>query len=129
VFVIAAWKFGGNGNEQIPNLGTTTAKQAKKALPPASSTRNVATKPVSFRLYVRALHGNCWMEVRNWSSSGKSRFTGTVEPGQSQRFVSRRLWINFGNPANLAVVYNGHVIHLGHPGSYLFTAHGFTRSA
>ena len=33
VFVIAAWKFGGNGNEQIPNLGTTTAAQTKKVLP------------------------------------------------------------------------------------------------
>ena len=129
VFVIAAWKFGGNGNEQIPNLGTTTAAQTKKVLPPASPTRHAATKPLSFRLYVRAVSGNCWMDVRNWSSSGKSRFTGTVEPGQSQRFVSRRLWINFGNPANLAVVYNGHVVHLGGPGSYQFTPHGFSRAA
>jgi hypothetical protein len=129
VFVVAAWKIGGNGNEQIPNLAPTTTGRSKKALPPATPTKRVATRPVSFRLYVRALHGNCWMEVRNWSSSGKSRFTGTVEPGQSQRFVARRLWINFGNPGNLAVVYNGHVVHLGGPGSYLFTPHSFARSA
>jgi cytoskeleton protein RodZ len=128
VFFIAAWKFGGNPNEPIPNLSTTTTKQPK-VLPPATSTRHVPTKPVSFRLYVRAVTGNCWMEVRNWSSSGKSRFVGTVEPGQSQRFVARRLWISFGNPANLAMAYNGRVVHVPGPGSYLFTPHGFTRSA
>ena len=62
-------------------------------------------------------------------ASGKSRFTGTVEPGQSQRFVSRRLWVNFGNPGNLAVVYNGHLVRVSRPGSYLFTTHGFSRAA
>jgi hypothetical protein len=128
IVFIAAWKTGGNSNEQIPNLGTTTAKQ-KKVLPPATPTRKAPTRPVSFRLYVRAVTGNCWMDVRNWSSSGKSRFTGTVEPGQSQRFVSRRLWINFGNPANLAMVYDGRVVHVNRPGSYVFTPHGFSRSA
>jgi hypothetical protein len=127
VFFIAAWKSGGKPDEQIPNLGTTTA--AKKVLPPATSTRHVATKPVSFRLYVRAVNGNCWMDVHNWSSAGKARFTGTVEPGQSQRFVARRLWVNLGNPGNLAVVYNGRLVHLGGPGSYVFTPHGFSRSA
>ena len=129
VFFIAAWKFGGNGNEGIPNLGTTTATPSKKVLPPATPTKKAPTKPVSFRLYVRALNGNCWMEVRNWSASGKSRFTGTVEPGQSQRFVARRLWVNFGNPGNLAVVYNGHLVHVSRPGSYVFTAHGFSPAA
>jgi hypothetical protein len=129
IFFIAAWKSGGKPNEQIPNLGTTTAAQSKKVLPPATSTKHAVAKPVSFRLYVRALHGNCWMEVRNWSDSGKSRFTGTVEPGQSQRFVARRLWISFGNPGNLAVAFNGKVVHLDRPGSYVFTPHGFSRAA
>jgi helix-turn-helix protein/uncharacterized protein DUF4115 len=127
VFFIAAWKSGGNPNEPIPNLGTTTT--AKKVLPAATPTKKAPTKPVSFRLYVRALNGNCWMEVRNWSAAGKSRFTGTVEPGQSQRFVARRLWVNFGNPGNLAVVYNGHLVHVNRPGSYVFTTHGFSQAA
>ena len=129
VIFIAAWKSGGKPNEQIPNLGTTTAAKTKKVLPPAVPTKHVVTKPVSFRLYVRALHGNCWMEVHNWSASGKSRFIGTVEPGQSQRFVARRLWISFGNPGNLAVVFNGRVVHLGGPGPYVFTPRGFSRAA
>ena len=127
VFFIAAWK-SGSPDEQVPNLNTTTTTP-KKVLPPATPTRKAPTKPVSFRLYVRAVRGNCWMEVHNWSASGKSRFTGTVETGQSQRFVARKLWISFGNPGNLAMVYNGHVVHVRGPGSYLFTPQGFTRAA
>jgi Helix-turn-helix domain/RodZ C-terminal domain len=128
IFFIAAWK-SGSPNEQVPNL-TTTTTQSKKVLPNATApARHTATKPVSFRLYVRAAGGNCWMEVRNWSASGKTRFAGTVEPGQSQRFVARQLWVNFGNPRNLAIAFNGDVVHVPRPGSYVFTTHGFTRAA
>jgi len=126
-FVIAAWKFSGPGNEPIPNLGTTT--QAKKPLKPATPTKPAKTAPVSFRLYVRAVHGNCWMDVRNWSASGKSRYTGTVELGQDQRWVSRRLWINFGAPSNLAIVFNGHLVQINRAGSFVFTRRGFSRAA
>ena len=128
-FTIAAWKFGGKSNEQIPNLNTTTSQAAKKPLKPASPTKPVKAAPVTFRLYVRAVHGNCWMDVRNWSSSGKSRYTGTVELGQDQRWISRRLWINFGAPSNLAIVFNGHLVRINRSGSFLFTPHGFTRAA
>jgi hypothetical protein len=128
-FTIAAWKYGGNSNEQIPNLGTTTRTQTKKVLPTVTPSKPVRQQPVKFRLYVRAVNGNCWMDVRNWSAAGKSRYTGTVELGQSQRFVSRRLWVNFGAPGNLAIVYNGKVQHLTGSGSYVFTPHGFSRAA
>ncbi|HKG43167.1 MAG TPA: RodZ domain-containing protein [Gaiellaceae bacterium] len=127
VFVIAAWKFGGATSDQIPNLGTTPS--AKKPLKPASPTAPVKTQPLSFRLYVRAVSGNCWMDVRNWSASGKSRFTGTVELGQSQRFVARRLWVSFGTPGNLAIAYNGKVVRLPRAGAYLFTPRGVSRAA
>jgi hypothetical protein len=128
-FTIAAWKFGGKSNEQIPNLNTTTSQAAKKPLKAASPTKPVKAAPATFRLYVRAVHGNCWMDVRNWSSSGKSRYTGTVELGQDQRWISRRLWINFGAPSNLAIVFNGHLVQINRAGSFLFTPHGFTRAA
>jgi hypothetical protein len=130
IFVIAAWKFGGNNNPQIPNLVTTSKPPDHKILKPATPARPKATQPVTFRLYVRAVHGNCWMDVRNWSSNGKSRFTGTVElGGQAHRFVARRLWVDFGNPGNLAVVYNGRVVSITRGGSYLFTPRGYNRAA
>jgi cytoskeleton protein RodZ len=125
---IAAWKFGGNPKEQIPNLvNTTTAK--RKALKPATPRQTTPARPVTFRLYMRAVHGNCWMDVRNWSSSGRSRFTGTVELQQAQRFVARRLWISFGNPGNLAIVFNGKLVNITRGGPYLFTPRGFSRAA
>jgi helix-turn-helix protein len=128
-FTIAAWKFGGKSSPPIPNLNTTTSQAAKKPLKPASPTKPVKAAPASFRLYVRAVHGNCWMDVRNWSSSGKSRYTGTVELGQDQRWISRRLWINFGAPSNLAIVFNGHLVQINRAGSFVFTPHGFSRAA
>ena len=128
-FTVAAWKFGGNGPEQIPNLAnTTTAK--RKPLKPATSRHTTPAKPVTFRLYMRAVHGNCWMEVRNWSANGKPRFTGTVElGGQDHRFVARRLWVNFGSPGNLAIVFNGKLVSITRGGQYLFTPRGFSRAA
>ena len=126
-FVIAAWKFGGNGNEQIPNLGPATSTQKQTVLPPVH--KQAAPKPAKLRLYVRAVHGNSWMQVRNWSSSGGDRFTGTVELDQAQRFVARRLWVNFGNPGNLAIVFNGKQVSITRAGSYLFTPRGFSRAA
>jgi cytoskeleton protein RodZ len=127
-FTIAAWKFGGNPKEPIPNLAnTTTAK--RKALKPATPRQTTPARPVTFRLYMRAVHGNCWMDVRNWSSSGRSRFTGTVELQQAQRFVARRLWISFGNPGNLAIVFNGKLVNITRGGPYLFTPRGFSRAA
>jgi hypothetical protein len=127
-FFFAAWKFGGKSDEQIPNLGATTQKS--KILPAASPTRSTPKKPTTFTLYVRAQHGNSWMDVRNWSQSGKALFTGTVElGGQDHRWVSRRLWITFGAPANLGIVWNGHLMNIHRSGAFVFTPHGFTRTA
>jgi cytoskeleton protein RodZ len=127
---VAAWKFGGNSNEQIPNLGTTTTATTakKKVLPPVAP--RAKPKPATFTLYMRALHGNCWMQIRNWSANGNPLFTGTVElGGQDYRYVSRRLWINFGAPWNLGIVFNGHLVSISRTGRYLFTPHGFSRAA
>jgi len=55
------------------------------------------------------------MDVRNYSASGRTLFTGTVDPGQSHRFVARRLWISLGNPARLKASLNGRIV--GFPGN------------
>jgi len=129
-FFFAAWKFGGKDAEQIPNLGSTTATTTNKVLPPATPTKAAPKKPATFRLYVRALHGNSWMDVRNGSQSGRALFTGTVElGGQDHRWVSRRLWINFGAPGNLGIVFNGHLVDITRSGTFVFTPRGFSRAA
>jgi cytoskeletal protein RodZ len=124
--VIAAWKFSDTGTQKIPNLASDTT-------PPAASTvkqkAQPKPKPVTFRIYLRASHGNSWMDVRSWSANGRSRYTGTLELGQAQRFVAKRLWINFGNPGNLSIALNGKPVSVTRGGAYLATPHGITRAA
>ena len=130
-FTVAAWRFGGHTNEQIPNLANTTTTTAKhKPLKPATQRHTTRAKPPTFTLYLRSLHGNCWMDVRNWSQSGKSLFTGTVElGGQDYRWAKRRrLWINFGAPWNLGIVFNGHLVSIKRAGPVVFTPRGFSRA-
>jgi cytoskeleton protein RodZ len=104
-FFIAAFKFSSSDNNPpIPNLGTTTKAQAPVV--PRKKHRKAA-RPVKVRFFLIAAHGDCWMDVRNYSASGKTLFTGTVQQGHSQRFVARRLWINFGNPGNVKAAVNG----------------------
>jgi hypothetical protein len=126
--VIAAWKFSDTGQQSIPNLpGKTTAVTTPVAPPPPPP--KAVAKPVRFNLYIKATHGNCWMDVRNWSSNGLSRYTGTLELGQAQPFRARRLWINFGNPGNLSIALNGKQQSLTKSGSYLVTPRGITPAA
>jgi cytoskeleton protein RodZ len=102
--VIAAFKFSGNGREPIPNLGPNTTK----APPPAPTQRHAKpARAKRFRFFVLAANGSSWMDVRNYSSNGKTLYTGTVDQGQSHGWTARRLWINFGSPANVKAVLNG----------------------
>jgi cytoskeleton protein RodZ len=103
--VIAAFKFSSGGNQPIPNLGpgTTTTHTTK----PARPHKRTVARPAKMRFFVLAAHGPSWMDVRNYSSNGRTLFTGTVDPGQSHGWTARRLWIDFGSPSNLKVVLNG----------------------
>jgi helix-turn-helix protein len=131
-FVVAAWKFGGDSGPPIPNLANTTTATTTGSKPtvtrPAAPVHAKA-RPVRFRIYMRAVHGNCWMDVRNNTSAGQSRYTGTLELGQAKLFSARRLWINFGAPGNLAIVFNRKLVNIPRGGAYRFTAHGFSPAA
>jgi hypothetical protein len=104
---IAAFKFsgGGDGRQQIPNLGPSTPT----ANPPPPAVRRQAKRrpPAKLKFFVVGAGGNCWMDVRNYSSSGRTLFTGTVTPGHVYGWTARRLWITFGSPGNLKASLNG----------------------
>ena len=109
--VIAAWKF---------SAGSNTAGAPPAAPKPArvSPNRHTVTRPARrdttrANLLVRAVRGNCWLEVHAGSASGKLLYQGTLERGQAQRFVAKRLWVNAGVPENLAVRLNGEPISIG----------------
>ena len=60
------------------------------------------------RLVLTAVRGDCWMQVRAGGVNGKLVFEGTVEQGQTQRFVKyKRLWLELGAPGNLNAKLNG----------------------
>ncbi len=124
--VIAAWKFSDTGTQKIPNLAPATTQSATPAVKPKTQPK---PRPVTFRLYLRASHGNSWMDVRSGSVNGRSRYTGTLELGQAQRFVAKKLWINFGNPGNLSIAVNGRPVSVTRGGAYVATPHGITRAA
>jgi hypothetical protein len=130
--VIAAFTFGASNNNPIPNLNTTGAPQP----PPPPAHKHVArrpTPPAKLRFFVVATRGNCWMDVRNYSSAGKTLFTGTVEPGSGgQFFKARRLWIQFGDPGNVKARLNGHLVAIpggGRPVQVVVTRRGIFQAA
>ena len=109
--VIAAFKFSGGGDQAgIPNLGpnTTTTGASHKQKKKEKPTRVV--RPAKVKFFVLAANGSSWMDVRNYSSNGRTLFTGTVDKGQSHGWTARRLWINFGSPSNVKVVVNHRVV-------------------
>jgi cytoskeleton protein RodZ len=106
--VIAAFKFSDNGNQPIPNLGPGTTK-APATHAGRQHKRKVA-RPPRVKFFVLAANGPSWMDVRNYSSNGRTLFTGTVDQGQSHGWTKRRLWIDFGSPSNLKVVLNGKAV-------------------
>jgi cytoskeleton protein RodZ len=114
--VIAAFKFSGGGDNQIPNLGPTTTAASQKPKPKKQRRAHVV-RPAKVKFFVLAANGPSWMDVRNYSSNGRTLFTGTVDKGQSHGWTARRLWINFGSPSNVKVVVNHRVVPIPGGGS------------
>ena len=99
--VIAAWNYGGGGpaaTEFPPNL-TPAARP------------NVPKNQAVF--VVRAVDGASLLESRKGGATGEVLFQGTLEKGETQRFVAKRLWFNVGSPENLRVTLGGKPSALG----------------
>jgi Helix-turn-helix domain/RodZ C-terminal domain len=130
---IAAFKFSGQDNNasQIPNLGESTAKTHTTATTKHKAAV-AATRPAKLRFFVVSTSGNCWMEVRNYSVNGRTLYAGTLQLHQYQRFVARRLWIDFGSPGNVKVSVNGQAMTIpggGQTVNVLVTRHGISKTA
>jgi helix-turn-helix protein/uncharacterized protein DUF4115 len=109
ILVVVAWKFGSTGPEQstgIPPAVTTpvgstgSSTQEEDTTPPRSSSKT--------RLVLYAEGGDCWLQVRSKSATGKLLYEGTLQAGQTQRFVDdKRLWMQLGAPVYLKATVNG----------------------
>jgi hypothetical protein len=98
--VIAAWNYGGGGTtpQSIPNL--------TPAVP-----RHVQQNQAVF--VAKAITGASLLEVRKGGVTGAVLFQGTLEKGEKQRFVAKRLWLNVGTPENIVVTLGGRPATLG----------------
>jgi cytoskeleton protein RodZ len=111
--VIAAWRFGGPENENVPRLDAQTPGVATV---PAG----VSAGPVT--LVVRAVSGDSWMEVRAGSVSGRLLYSGTLERGQRKSFQGRRLQLALAEPDNVGVRVNGNRVGLPAGTAFVVTA-------
>ena len=95
--VVVAWTRGEPQKETPVGLGsgaTTTTKPVTPATPKLA------------RLHVTAARGPCWLQVHRGSPTGPTLYQGTLEQGQDQLFIGRKLWITLDRPENLRVVLN-----------------------
>jgi hypothetical protein len=98
--VIVAWTRGEPQTVTPVGLGTTKTTTHQTPVVPA------AAKTV--RLLVKAPRGSCWLQVHKTSVTGPILFQGTLDQGQQQLFIARKLWITLDRPENLVTVLNGH---------------------
>jgi hypothetical protein len=110
--VIAAWRFGGPEDENVPGLATQ-GQQSTVAERPSTGRVN---------LVVRALAGDSWMEVRAGSVSGQLLYSGTLEQNQRKTFQGRRLQLALAEPENVAVRLNGNRVALPAGSTFVVTA-------
>jgi transcriptional regulator with XRE-family HTH domain len=99
--------------------GGGSAQRALPPSPPAPTTPTVssprpraAPAPTIARLAFVAARGPSWLAVHIGSASGPAVYVRTLEPGQTARFVSRRLWVRIGAPWNLDATLNGKALAL-----------------
>jgi cytoskeletal protein RodZ len=110
ILVVVAWKFGSTSPEpstgippavNTPVGSTGTSTQQQDSTPPPPSTKKA-------RLVLYAEGGDCWLQVRSKSATGKLLYEGTLQAGQTQRFVDdKRLWMQLGAPTYLKATVNG----------------------
>lgn len=93
-------------------------RSARLLGPPAPDERTHATQQTAptasaeSRLALAAPRGDCWVEVRAGSATGKILYVGTLKKGNSFKLVVSKLWIRFGAPQNVDLALNGKPVSL-----------------
>lgn len=112
VLVVVGLREAGEDPQNDPivpaTTGQTTTGQAPTETSAGAADAQQARPVRRARLVLTAVRGGCWMQVRAGGVNGKLLFEGTVEQGQTQRFVKyKRLWLELGAPGNLNAKLNG----------------------
>jgi helix-turn-helix protein/uncharacterized protein DUF4115 len=112
ILVVVAWKFGSSGADTGQNYlpygnGVDTTNQAPTTTSAERQTPPTQAKARLARFVLTAARGDCWVRVRSGSANGELLYQGTLERGQTQRFVKRRLFVELGPAAYLDARLNG----------------------
>jgi cytoskeletal protein RodZ len=111
LLVIGLAGIGSGSDDDAPPPLTTTDPTTTSATSGETTTTLEAPATAAApraRLVLTAVRGGSYLQVRNGSAGGKLLWEGTLEQGQTQRFVKyRRLWIDLGDPQNLNAKLNG----------------------
>ena len=63
--------------------------------------------PSAPSLVLTASRGDCWVEVKSGSSTGKTLYAGTLASGSSLRFNRPKIWLRLGAASNVDIEING----------------------
>ena len=113
ILVVVAWKFGSSGADTGQNYlpygngVDTTNQQAPTTTSTQTKTPPAKTKARLARFVLTAARGDCWVRVRSGSANGELLYQGTLEQGQTQRFVKKRLFVELGPAVYLDARLNG----------------------
>jgi Domain of unknown function (DUF4115) len=84
-----------------PSLASRQTAAPHKARTAAAPAAKEAT------VVLAAALGDCWLEVRQGSSTGKVVYLGTLVKGKSVSARGAKLWVRFGAPQNATLKLNG----------------------
>ncbi len=116
--VIVAWTRGGANGQKIPGLSSRQT--------PAAQRQSLGGTPTLARLEIVATRDSSWLQVHRGSATGPIVYQGTLEKGERQTFVGRRLWVDVARPEVVTAKLNGRVRRLpsGRARILLVTARG-----
>jgi cytoskeleton protein RodZ len=128
ILVVVAWKFGSSGAETpttpLPGALSTTEGSTTTPAAPTGSAGHAKTKT---KLVLSATGGDGWVEVHARSATGALLYQGTLQAGQTQKFVDeKKLWLRLGDTTYLRATINGRPVHNlpGGPAIVVATAKG-----
>jgi Helix-turn-helix domain/RodZ C-terminal domain len=108
ILVVVAWKFGSSGAEPPSGLPVGSSSTESTGSTTERSHAKPPAKPNKTKLVLSADGGDSWLRVRSHSATGKLLYEGTLQAGQTQRFVDdKRIWLQVGAPAYLKGTVNG----------------------
>lgn len=106
--VVGLAGIGTDSDDDPPLPGTTTGTTSTEESSGATTTNGAATPAPKAKLVLTAARGDSFLQVRNGNVNGKLLWEGTLEQGQTQRFLKyNRLWVDLDDPQNLNAKLNG----------------------